>query len=411
MPPAMFLRRIGLSWLLVALILAGCEAGNANPVQLQLPATAETSAWVTLTPSAAPSPAATPLADPPTASPTAALQVLADNELQNQVSRAAAAFMKGGRNPGLSVAIVTRNAQTGALEAMLLNFGATAKDGGQPIASDTVYEIGSITKVFTGVLLAQAVVSSRMGLKDSIQLYLPPGVQAPNYQGIPITLGELATHRSGLPRDPASDSLPALYDWLNAYRLTRAPGSEYVYSNLAYALLGDILARNAGTDYASLVRGAVSVPLGLMDTTEALSAGQRQRLAQGYASDGSVAAYFPDSGAMSGAGYLRSTLNDLTEFLIENLQPAATPLAASLTLAQKVESEGRNPGTGTALGWEIDQLGKSGERLWKSGATPGFSSYISLRTDGSSGFVLLSNGQSVDSLAPLVTRLSDPGAN
>lgn len=411
MPPVMISIRMCASLLLAALALEGCGPRISAPVNLQIGETAQSGIWVTATPLPPPSATSTRAPDPPPPTPTAGLPVLTDDELQNQLSHMAAGFMKSGRNPGLSVAIVKRNSQTGAAGAMLLNFGTMAEGGGGPIDSNTVYEIGSLTKLFTGILLAQGIQSGSMRLDDPIQAYMPSGVHAPDYNGIPITLGELASHRSGLPRDLNSDSLPELYAWLNGLSLSQAPGSEYIYSNAAYALLGDILARNAGTDYGTLVFDSVSQPLGLRDTTEVLTADQDRRLGQGYAFDGSLARYFPDAGAMSGAGYLHSTLNDMTRFLLDNLQPASAPLAASLSLAQQPVSEGRNPGTGTGLGWEVEQVGKPGEHIWKAGATPGFSSYISLRTDGSSGFVLLSNGQSVDALVPIMARLAAQGGN
>ncbi len=300
----------------------------------------------------------------------------------------------------MGVAVVLRNKATGQLQAMLLNYGTSVKDGSDASAPDTIYEIGSITKVFTGILLAEAVVSGSARLDDPIQNYMPAGIHAPTYRDQQITLAELATHRSSLPRDADTDSLPDLYAWLNQYQLPRAPGLEYVYSNLGYSLLGDILARLAGTDYATLELQDVSQPLGLVDTREALTPDETGRLAQGYGYDGSPADYFPDSGAMSGAGYLRSTLADMTRFLAANMQPDATPLAAAIRLAQMSQAEGRNPGTGAGLGWDIQHPGKPDEVISKGGATSGFTSYIGFRADGSVGFVLLSNGQYVDSLAP-----------
>ena len=165
--------------------------------------------------------------------------------------------------PALGVAIVVRNPHTGQLEAMLLNYGTAAKDNEQAITSSTIYEIGSITKLFTGMLLAQAVDAGTVQLGDPIQKYLPPGIQAPTYEDEPIKLVDLATHRSALPRDIDTDSLPKLYGWLDAYRLSRAPGSRYAYSNVGYALLGDILARLAGSDYDTLEYQSISRPLGL----------------------------------------------------------------------------------------------------------------------------------------------------
>ncbi len=149
---------------------------------------------------------------------------------------------------------------------MLLNYGDTSKDHGQPITSDTVYEIGSITKVFTGILLAQAVSLGIINLNNPVQKYLPDSVHLAAYKGQPIRMVDLATHRSGFPRDFASDNPSDLYQWLNNFQPNRAPGAEYVYSNLGYMVLGDILSRLSQTDFGSLEFASVSQPLGLMDT-------------------------------------------------------------------------------------------------------------------------------------------------
>ncbi len=358
-------------------------------------------------PSAAPSPTALPplptatLVPPsPTAMPTAAIPAFQDRVIQSQVDKLAAFFLGQGTESGLSVSVVVRNPQTGQLEAMMLNYGKTSKSNGQPVDSRTLYEIGSITKVFTGIMLGQAVSSGSMKLDDPIQKYLPAGVEAPSYDDVQITLVDLATHRSGLPRDLDSDGIADMYAWLNSLQLSRLPGSEYSYSNAGFALLGDMLARQANTDYGTLEYQSVSQPLGLPDTTEGLNADQQDRLAQGYTYDGSPADYFPQAGAMSGAGYLHSTLADMTRFLVENMQLDASPLGSAVGMAQGLQAAGSNPGTGVGLGWEIDQLGTTGERLYKGGATRAFTSYISFTRDGRVGFVLLANGMYVDGLVP-----------
>ena len=129
-----------------------------------------------------------------------------------------------------------------------------------------------------------------------------------------------------------------------------APGSKYAYSNAGYALLGDILARLSGTDYGTLEYESISLPLGLTDTRETLTDEQTGRLAQGYTSSGSPAGYFPSSGAMSGAGYLRSTLNDMTRFLIANMKLNSGALARSIALAQTVQAEGSDAATRNRTG-------------------------------------------------------------
>ncbi len=350
--------------------------------------------------------AASPTAtEVPTATSTAVPAELDDAALQRQVDDLAAKFLAQGTNPGLSIAIVKRAPGSGQFQTLMLSYGKTSKKDGQDVTPDTEYEIGSITKVFTGILLAQHVKSGAMRLDDPLQNYLPEGINAPAYNNVAITLHDLATHRSGLPRDIDTDSADGMYSWLNSYALPRAPGSKYEYSNVGYSLLGDILARMAGTDFNSLEYQSISQPLGLTDTIETLTAEQSSRRAQGYTYDGSPAQDMPESGAFSSAGYMRSTLRDMAQFLIDNMQPEATPLAESIEMTQEVQAEGEEPDTGVGLGWEIDQPGTANERIYKGGKTYGFTSYVSFMQDGSSGFVLLTNGMYADTLAPRVLRI------
>lgn len=339
----------------------------------------------------------------PTATPD--ILLLDDDLLKSRIDQLAESFLEKTHNSGLSVAVIVRNPQTGQLETMLLNYGKISKGSDQPVTSETVYEIGSITKVFTGILLAEKVNDGTVRLDDPLQKYMPDNIQAPQYKDTPITLIDLATHRSGLPRDLNSDDPAALYQWLNGFKPAHAPGSQYVYSNLGYMLLGDILSRLSQNDFGSLEFTSVSQPLGLMDTREVLTDEEKENLAQGYGFDGTMARYFPDSGAMSAAGYLHSTLQDMTRFLLANMKPDSTPLASSIKLAQTMQSEGRNPGSGTGLGWEIENPGTPQEWTYKGGGTPGFTSYIAFTADGNSGFVLLTNGQMVVNLVSSMKQL------
>lgn len=389
--------------ILALLALVGCSTASTFDAPSPSPSpVAATPTIPTSTP--APTATATPL---PTQTPVAGIPAFTDPDIQTEIDRLASSLLSSGMSSGLGVAVVLRDRPTGQLRAMLLDYGSTAKDQGQPVTPDTVYEIGSITKVFTGILLAQAVNSGAVHFDDPLQQFMPTGIQAPTYRGQQITLAELATHHSSLPRDANTDSIPDLYAWLDQYQLSQPPGSEYVYSNLGYSLLGDILARLGGTDFGTLEFQQVSQPLGLLDTRESLTSDETSRLAQGYSYDGSPASDFPQSGAMSGAGYLRSTLSDMTRFLVQNMQPDSTPLAADLRLAQQSQAEGRNPGTGAGLGWDLQPLGRPGEIISKGGATSGFTSYVAFRSDGSFGFVLLSNGQYVDRLVPHLQQILD----
>ena len=393
-------------FLLILLVVSTSCAPQAQALQVITPS-ATVSAFVPL-PSNTPTNTASPtptLIPSPTATP--GLPLYTDDALKSEVDSLAQAFLAQYHNPGVSVAVVVRNPQTRRLQAMLLNYGTIGKGVHQPITSQTVYEIGSITKVFTGILLAEKVNDGTVNLQDPIQNFMPGNIQAPEYKETPIKLVDLATHRSGLPRDLDSDDPRKLYAWLNQFQPVNPPGAQYSYSNLGYMLLGDILSRLAQTDYGSLEFASISQPLGLIDTREVLTGDENDRLAQGYAWDGTQALYFPQTGAMSGAGYLRSTLQDLTRFLLANMDPDQTPLASSIKLAQTVQAEGKTPGSGIGLGWEIDKPGTPLERLWKSGGTPGFTSYISFLANGNSGFVILTNGQKADSLASDLVNLFD----
>jgi CubicO group peptidase (beta-lactamase class C family) len=382
----------------LALISCGTQKSMTPEISPASPLSTPTMAPATETPTAT-------ATDRPAPTATPEVVELNNDAMKAEIDQLATAFLQQDKNSGMGIAVVARDPQTGQLEAMMLNYGMTAKENGQPVTSDTVYEIGSVTKVFTGILLAEAVNSGTVQLNDPIQKYLPPGIKAPMYKDIPITLLNLATHRSSLPRDIDTDTLPEMYGWLSKVHLASPPGSQYIYSNAGYSLLGDILARLSGKDFGALEFSSISQPLGMPDTTETLTQDQTHRLAQGYTYDGSTADYFPDSGAMSSAGYLRSTLQDMTRFLIANLNPDSTPLAASIKLAQVSQVEGRNPGTGQGLGWDIDQPGTANERISKGGGTSGFTSYISFMADGSSGFVLLTNGMYVENLVPQMLNI------
>jgi len=130
--------------------------------------------------------------------------------------------------------------------------------GQPPLDGNTVFEIGSISKVFTSTVLAQLVQEGKVSLDDPAQKYLPATVHLPTRNGKPITLGNLAMQNSGLPRMPtnfkpadaanpyADYTVQQMYDFLSSYQLPRDPGAEFEYSNLGVGLLGHILSRVTG---------------------------------------------------------------------------------------------------------------------------------------------------------------------
>jgi serine-type D-Ala-D-Ala carboxypeptidase/endopeptidase len=178
-------------------------------------------------------------------------------------------------------------------QTWIMGSGTADPAGPSPPAANTIFEIGSVTKVFTATLLAGMVEDGLLALDDSVQSYLPTGVELP-VRGRPITLADLATHTAGLPRLPHGFLLPSvlhrrnpyawftvedLYAGLPATRLRRAPGDRPRYSNLGYGLLGHVLALRAGRDYEQLVQERICRPLELEDTHVSVPAAACARFA------------------------------------------------------------------------------------------------------------------------------------
>src|ERR1700728_3129984 len=176
----------------------------------------------------------------------------------------------------------------------MVAYDALEKGDTRTLDGDTLFEIGSITKVFTALLAADMAQRDELRLDDPIAKYLPTNVKVPERHGRQITLIDLATHTSGLPRMPenfhpkdpnnpyADYSVDALYSFLSSYELRRDIGAKYVYSNLGFGLLGLGLAQRAGTDYEQLVVTRICNPLGMESTRITLSQPLRQRFAAGH---------------------------------------------------------------------------------------------------------------------------------
>lgn len=190
--------------------------------------------------------------------------------------------------------------------------GRFSRDGDRPVSEDTLFEIGSITKVFTAILLGNMVERHLGALDDPVQAYLPSSARMPSRGDKRITLGDLATHRSGLLRMPdnfepkdvenpfADYTEERMVQFLAGYELTRDIGTTHEYSNLGAGLLGSALSRRAGTSFEQLLIDRIGEPLGLKDTRITLSEEQRARLAQGHVAGRPAKNW--DIDALAGAG-------------------------------------------------------------------------------------------------------------
>lgn len=225
---------------------------------------------------------------------------------------------------------------------------------------DTLFEIGSISKIFTSLLLADMVQRGEVSLDDPARTYLPQGATMPTRDGREITLLDLATHRSGLPRLPGNLSITDaanpyvdyteadMLEFLAGYALPRGAGAEYEYSNLGTGLLGYLLARRAGTDYETLVQQRILGPLGMDDTTIALDVDERARFATGH--DHYMRPTSPwDLPALAGAGALRSTMDDMLRLLAFALGEPNAILSSAVEMTMERRAGGPSPPSRWAL--------------------------------------------------------------
>ncbi len=262
--------------------------------------------------------------------------------------------------------------------------GRARQGSDEPVTGESVFEVGSVTKVFTSLLLAQMVESGEVRLDDPVARYLPRSVRAQYLKE--ITLLHLSRHTAGFPLFP--DNLrpvdpenprdvytnEALYKFLNRYRPTRKAGTFQLYSNVGPALLGELLARRAGTEFETALRSRVLDPLGMRRTGIRLTPELHAAHALGHAN---LDRPLPlgDVRGMPGAGSLRSTGSDMVRFLEASLGLRESSLAAALSMG---------------LGWFPTKI-LGTELLAHGGATDGFTAYVGLDLERRRGVVLLSN--------------------
>ncbi|MBI2431887.1 MAG: beta-lactamase family protein [Candidatus Hydrogenedentes bacterium] len=376
--------------------------------------------------------------------------------LQGSVDGAVHKYMQSKRSAGLAVGVIADG------EVFSFFHGSNGRDGSATPDENCIFEVGSITKVFTATLLADMHLRKEVHLDDPVNKYLPASAKLPSRGGVDVTLRHLATHTSGLPRLPenlsgtnfnaanpyAHYTEEDLYVCLAKTRLTSKPGTKSNYSNLGFGLLGHVLAKAAGTDFETLIKQRICKPLGLIDTTIHLSQEQQQRLAAGHSGGKRVLNW--DLAALAGAGALRSSLRDMLRFLRANLEPSSTPLEAALNFAHEIQTERKYRfyrdfgcvaplvvaglsgvfvwrsfglpvwarvttilaipavmfyfwplGLSTmTLGWHVDDLLCDKPVLWHNGGTGGYASYMAFLREPPHGVIVLANSdQEPDSVA------------
>jgi CubicO group peptidase (beta-lactamase class C family) len=317
----------------------------------------------------------------------------------NVAGKLASAFLANHCRVGLSIATIAHG------RARFYDYGKASLRIRRKPTADSIYEIASVTKTFTGALAAQAVSDGVMRVDQDFRVYLPQSYPNLQRDGKPITLRTLATHRSGLPRDlPDTDALYANRDFrtfpetllaldhgydrnryltaLHDTTLKSTPGTTETYSNLGMKVLGFGLETVRRQPFEQLMRNAILQPLGMMDTGFELSAGQRKRLVTAYDRLGRAVPYhLRNAGAAWG---LYSTPADMLKYVrwqldetVPAIRLAHQPLVGTLA-----------DGEGLIWNMALD----NGERmLWHGGGTFGMSAQIVLYPQTHEGYVLLSN--------------------
>ncbi|WP_234363996.1 serine hydrolase [Lunatibacter salilacus] len=300
--------------------------------------------------------------------------------------------IEGNATPSISIAVID---STGI---HYYNFGKTAVDG-KAVDENTIYEIGSISKAFTAILLAQQVLDGKLKLEDEINKFLPDNFKIPVMGDTEITFGNLTDHTSGLPRmpdnfAPANPSNPfadytedLMYEFISNYQPVREVGAEYEYSNLAQGLLGHLLAMNSNSAYEELIVQTIADPLEMEDTRIRLTDSMKENLALGH-SGGKVVENW-DIPTLAGAGAIRSSSSDMAKFISANLGYVKSPLAAAMELTHKARHQKAGE-MGVGMGWHIKK-GEDGDVIWHNGGTGGYRTFAGFVKETRIGVVLLTN--------------------
>ncbi|HAK53847.1 MAG TPA: hypothetical protein DCM54_18390 [Gammaproteobacteria bacterium] len=267
--------------------------------------------------------------------------------------------------------------------------------------SSSLFSIGSITKTFTGVLLADAV------LRDQVQLDTPIGSllnqKVPMLADVPIRLVDLATHSSGLPRFPnnlpsAARNNPDVYRYygerellafLREYELVYLPGERFEFSPLGMGLLGYLIGVAQGGRYESLLASRITDPLGMKSTIVVAGGEQPDGLLSGH---DNMFETVPSSSlnALAASGAIYASLDDMVRYVQANLAAPKGPVGDKLELAQQPHSQlPEYPGE-VGLGWMIRQVG-DGRVFWHNSVTGGYRSFVAFVKGPQIGSVVLAN--------------------
>jgi CubicO group peptidase (beta-lactamase class C family) len=330
--------------------------------------------------------------------------------LEGSIDQVVQRFLVDNDIPGAAVGVV-RDGQL----IYAKGHGVRSVERHEPVMVNTLFQIGSITKVFTTTLLLQVRDEGRLALDDPVSQYLPAQVTMPSWrQGeerVRPTLRHLATHRAGLPRNPPNRrdrphspsvmepySLAELYQGLAMTTLTSRPGTAVLYSNYGFGVLGHVLERATGQPYEALLHEKLLAPLGMVDTKITLTARDLERFA---------AHYWPQAtrvererwvfGEVCAFAGLASTVPDLARFVAMHLGAQAGQAAGPLIgtsvreMREPVATLGTDEKRGITMGWFFTDHPKLGRILSHNGEVDGHSASLWLAPQVETAIIVLAN--------------------
>jgi CubicO group peptidase (beta-lactamase class C family) len=324
------------------------------------------------------------------------LSYLTDNKmitgLDSLVERTVVDFMQSPQNCGLSIGIIKDSA------TYFYNYGETKRNNKNLPDKNSIYEIGSISKTFCGIILAYAVGEGKIKLEDDIRKYLPEHYSNLEMNKQFIQIKHLANHTSGLPRLPdnlkdqpdfnllnpyKNYSKKMVFEFLKTVKLDHEPGDVCEYSNFGMGLLGMILENVYNLPFEEIIKKKICLPNKMNSTLINVSQEQLTFLTDGYNSAGVLTQHW-DLGVFVSAGGIKSSTDDMLSYLRFNMneEDAALKLAHRSTY---------NNGSNVALAWHIIKTKLGNELVWHNGATFGYSSFCGFIKEKKCAVVVLSN--------------------
>ncbi|MBN2478680.1 MAG: beta-lactamase family protein [Parachlamydiales bacterium] len=300
-----------------------------------------------------------------------------------------------GHTQGMVIAIITEDG------TKFYKGGRLGVNDDTPMDEYALFELGSISKIFTSLLLQQMVNCNEVKKDDFMEMYLPEGVKVPSYHGKKITLEHLSNHTAGFPYVPENFLMSDPYnpwreynieyvyaDILGKFNLPYAPGSQYQYSNISLGLLGHVLALRANRDYEDLMYERILKPLGMEDTKYNLTPDLKKRLAKAHIRNRQVPNW--EINAFRGAGGLHSSVKDLSRFIEANLGFCDTKINDLLASAKDCRVPQDEPKLDVGLEWNFSYRYLP-EIVYHGGETGGHETFVGFCPDKKIGVVVASN--------------------